>query len=460
VKKHLFHKVSQDPSNTVNTYCLIGKMNKNTPMLLLVIIIAVSLVLGNVSADTTVKLSQSVVQPGDLLIIDGIAEENSIVLVRISNTRNFFDSFNITATGSGRYRLTYEVDPNSPTDIYTVRVNVNEEYSELSFIVSRMNSEQLATTLRSLVMKTKRQAETVLIEARKQGKIVPEVLREKYLEGLSELENAANAIRSQKYLEAYEALQNSLNRFKEVVAYTYSEEINPPVDPNQKQIMIQEKIDELKRQHSELISIVYRLKNIGLNMDVLEGELDMTQQKISEVQNLLNEGNMGEAERSILQLQNLIHQRLSELRQKQANTTKRLAERYEESLENRVDTYIDTFQRLQTLKPIKSMIALEELTLIKQNLKESQELLEEDKVINALIELRDSEIRLKKLSDIVNGPIVKSLLNRLDSLTANLYKLSEDEAGNIQKEIEEIKNSLQERLVEQETSSNTSTQIP
>jgi len=334
----------------------------------------------------------------------------------------------------------------SPVDIYTISVQDAGQTVQTSIVVSRMTQQQLVNTLRLMVTNAKKQAETALIEARKHGKTLPEDIKQKYAQGLEELANAVNAIQSQNYVSAQESLKEAMNLFREIVAYTYCDDIEAPVDTDQLRNRVQELINQLTRQYKEINAVVQRLKQYGLNVDALEREMSLLRNRIGEAQSLLDQGKVNEAQQSAIRTQQLVQQRLAELRQKQAEITKRLVSKYQASLENRVAAYIDTFNKIQSVRPVQSALALQELEALQVRLVYSGELIDENNIASALREMYATEYRLRRLAVTVNGDVTIRLLNRIDELTANLQDSTGTAANQIENEIENTKDSLSDYL--------------
>ena len=447
MKKQLFQKVSRDSSNTLVTYSSIEKMYKKKPLIVIFFIVIASLLIGDVQAQTTLEVSQIVVQPGGSVIMSGNGPADVIINLQISNSRGVVKSLNVSVADTGYFNELYEVPFDAHTDIYKVKTDIEGISTETSFVVSKISSQQLAFNVRILVMNAKRQAETILIEARKHGELLPVSIRDLYSEGVSELDKASNAIQTQNYAEAYSFSKEALNRFREIVEYSYGKEYVLPVDPQNARLKILEDIKQLELQHAQIATITRKMKSIGLNVSLLEENLDTLHLKIEEAKRLANEGRLMEAERIVSSTHNIIEERLSELRQKQNSITKRLAEKYQGSLEERVDTYIDVFHRLESIKPVQSINALQELEKLKLKISETNNLIETGQVVSALIEMRQTESRLKRVAQMANGPIMTKLLKRLDTLTAYIQNSSESDTKQVINEIEVVKNLIRDHFL-------------
>jgi len=457
MEKHLFRLVSQGSSNIIITYGLDGKKMKNKALLVLATMIIASLMVGVVLAQPSVDVSPSVVKPGETVVISGQTSAGVTLMVEISNSRALVDSFNITTDMSGDYSVEYMVSVNSPVDVYMVLV----DYEKTSFMVSKMTQEHLSKSIRLLVLNAKKQAESALIQARKQGQTIPPEIRNKYTQAISAITQAGAHIESHNYAEAQESLQEALNRFREIVEYSYAENVTPQVDPEQQRIRVKEMISQLWRQYSEINAVTQRLKQYGLNVDILERQLNTLRSSIDGAQDLLDEGNIAEAQQTVTRLQQLVKQRLAELRLKQAEITKRLAERYQLSLENRVGAYLTTFQKIHAVRPVVSALAIQELESLQARLADSEELLDSGEVASALREMHAAEYRLRNLANTVNGAVTNRLLNRIDELAANLQESTGTDISQIQKEIEDTKDSLTDYLRERRpTSTNNATLTP
>ena len=444
--KHLFRVVSRGSSNTVVPYGLIGKKMKKHAFLVLAAVVVASLMIGLAWAQPTIEVSRSVAKPGETITITGQSIVGANVIIQIRNTRTVVDTYNITVDLAGTYLIDYDVPLDTPIDIYTVNVQYDEETIETSFIVSRMTQNQLSTTIRTIVENAKKQAESALIQARKQGHIIPNEIKDNYYQGIDAIGDAGNQIQSQNYAEAQESLREALNLFREVVDYSYGEEVTPTLDPEQGKLRVQEMIDQLRRQYKEINAVVQKLKLNGINVDVLERDLNTLRNRIGEAQRSLDEGKITEAEQSAARTRQLVEQRLAALRQRQAEVTKRLAKTYQTALKNRVDAYIDTFHKLRSVRPVQSSLALNELESLQMKLMESGEHLEQDNIPVALREIRNTEFRLRRLSDAINGDVTSRLLNRIDELTANLQESTGTDSTRIEKEIEDTKNTLSDYL--------------
>jgi hypothetical protein len=457
MEKHLFRLVSQGSSNIIITYGLDGKKMKNKALLVLATMIIASLMVGVVLAQPSVDVSPSVVKPGETVVISGHTSADVTLMVEISNSRALVDSFNITTDMSGDYSVEYMVSVDSPVDVYMVLV----DSEKTSFMVSKMTQEQLSKSIRLLVLNAKKQAESALIQARKQGQTIPPEIRNKYTQAISAITQAGAHIESHNYAEAQESLQEALNRFREIVEYSYAENVTPQVDPEQQRIRVKEMISQLWRQYSEINAVTQRLKQYGLNVDILERQLNTLRSSIDSAQDLLDEGNIAEAQQTVTRLQQLVKQRLAELRLKQAEITKRLAERYQLSLENRVGAYLTTFQKIHAVRPVVSALAIQELESLQARLADSEELLDSGEVASALREMHAAEYRLRNLANTVNGAVTNRLLNRIDELAANLQESTGTDISHIQKEIEDTKDSLTDYLRERRpTSTNNATLTP
>lgn len=455
MKKHLFRRVSRGSSNTIITYGLNREKMKQKTLLVLATIIIASWMISTASAQS-ILVSPPVVRPGETVTISGQTTA-SVIQVKISNTRTVLDNFNVTVD-SGMYSFEYLVHSDAPVDVYTVVIGSD---GETTFIVSKMSQEQLSNTIKTLVENAKRQAESAMIQARKQGQTVPSEVRNTYLQGLDAVRDAGSYIQNHNYGAAYESLQEALNLFREVIEYSYGEEVTPVVDPEQERVRVQEIIDQLKRQYTEIHAATQKLKQNGVDVDAIEEQLIALRNGIEEVQTSLDEGKIIEARQMATRLHQLVQQRLTALRQKQAEITKRLAERYQSSLENRVETYLDTFQKLQTIRPLKATLAIRELEALQTRLSASGELLETGNVVTALREMRVTEYRLRSLASTVNGVVTNRLLSRIDELAANLEESTGTDTSRIEKEIEDTKNSLSDYLRERPSiTSNNATLTP
>ena len=129
------------------------------------------------------------------------------------------------------------------------------------------------------------------------------------------------------------------------------------------------------------------------------------------------------------------------------------------SLETRVVTYLTTFQKIQTIRPVASALAIQELESLQVRLADSEALLENGNVASALREMHVTEYRLRNLANTVNGAITSRLLNRIDELAANLEESTGTDTSRIEKEIEDTKDSLNDYLRERHPTSTSNTTL-
>ncbi|MFC1802708.1 hypothetical protein ACFL0D_01950 [Thermoproteota archaeon] len=419
-------------------------MKKNTLLALLVIILA-SMMIGCIKAQTTIEISPAVTQPGNTVSISGQVTPNETVLIEISNSRTIVDTFNVTSDANGQFSTTYEVNRDAAIDIYLVKISAKTD--ETSFIVSKMTPQQLANTIRTLTTNSKKQAETALIQARNQSITIPAEIHEMYIAGLTKIVESEKAIQNQNFFQAQESLQEALSMFRRVVEYSYGDvTVKPPTNTEQEKNKVQDKLDQLRRQYKEIKRAVQMLREFGLNVQLLEADLNRLHQLILNTQEVLDENRVREADQIATRVQKMIRERLVALRQRQAEITKKLAERYQTALENRVDAAIDTFEKLQSVRPTQSTLALQELTVLREKLTESYTYLLNGNTVEALRTMKNAEYRLKQLAQKLNGSETARLLNRIDELTANLEWTLEKDRTQLQNEIEDTKNTLRDYL--------------
>ncbi len=420
-------------------------MKKNGVLVLMIIMIA-AMTLNMALAQPTLEVTPSSARPGESVAVTGTGSVGSIIIIEVMNSRATIEPFNVTVDSTGQFSLTYQISSNAAIDIYTVKIQEDEETAQKTFTVSNMTPQQLVNTIRTLAANARKQAETSLIETRNQGQQIPQDVLDKYRQGVNDLDEAVNAIQSQNHVAAQASLQEAMNMFREVVEYSYGENIEPPVDNEQQRVRVQERIDQLNHQYAEINAVVEKLCENGLNVDTLETELYTLRNMISEAQSLLDEGKIVEAEQRITRIQQLVTQRLAALRQRQSEVTKRLAERYQTALENRVEAYMNTFQKLQTIRPVQSTIALQELETLRQKLTESNTFINTGNVATALQEMQNTEQRLKRLADTVNGAVTSRLLNRIDELTASMQNAPSTDLNRLQNEVNQTRNTLNDYL--------------
>ena len=124
MKKQLFQKVSRDSSNTLVTYSSIEKMYKKKPLIVIFFIVIASLLIGDVQAQTTLEVSQIVVQPGGSVIMSGNGPADVIINLQISNSRGVVKSLNVSVADTGYFNELYEVPFDAHTDIYKVKTDI------------------------------------------------------------------------------------------------------------------------------------------------------------------------------------------------------------------------------------------------------------------------------------------------------------------------------------------------
>ncbi len=450
--KQMFQLIPRGSSNTMVQYTRVEKkMRKHCLLAGLILVLVISFGLACVSAD--VSASESYVKPGNNVDLVFTGTPGSGFTVFVSDSRSIMDNVSLVFDGTGQYIWSYPVNETAYTDSIKVRAIIDGESVETGFIVSKMDPQLLAETVRVMAGNSKKQAESALIEARKAGKIDDEMLAY-YREASQLLVDSKSYAEQGEHAKAYESIKTALTLFETIIEDTYSTDVVPTTPPENERDMIraQEALKDLTKRITELKSTANNLEKNGFNVDALRDGITRMDNGLIRAQNAIESNNMGEAvgyltevNENLKKVQDAVSQRMQEHNQRKVSS-------YQTSLVNRYNTMRNTLTTLRAVNTDKVTGVLAEMDAIEGKLDEARDLYEEGNVVQSIRVLQNADRNFKEAFSGLDGGETRTLLGTLDQLTAKLEnESSQVNRMRIQRQIEIVKNSLSNRL-EQETS--------
>lgn len=375
-----------------------------------------------VSADLGIQVSEWNFKPGDVVTATVTGDPGESFGLDLANSRGIIQTHTGSVGESGTYIWTYRLNATATTDTYMVQIRIGDDMTEDSFVVSGMTPSQLAETMRMMVSKAKKQAETALIQARRAGRQDDDALNT-YREAVQVLAEAGNSFETGNYVQAMNQCREALGLFNQVVDGSYSTpDVEPPQDLEQDRntVKAQEAINRLQAELDELKKTANAIDEKGFSPGLtpmwfrrMHGELD-------DAQDLVDSNQVSKAARQLTMVSNQLKSGRASLQQRQAEIRDRLASRYKTALESRYAKMRDTLVLLEAVDASKVSGALGEITDIQSRIRSAQNSIQSGKTGEAVRTLWKAERQMRETLMKVNGDDTARLLDEIDRLTLQL----------------------------------------
>lgn len=447
--KQVFQMIPRGSSNTMlQDKGLVNKMRKHCLLSVLIAVLIGSIALVWASAD--VSVSESYVKPGYSVDFVFTGTPGSNFTVSLSNSRRTLENVSLTFDGTGRHVWSYMVNETAYTDSIRIRAAIDGTVTESGFIISKMEPRQLAETMRIMAGNSRKQAESALMEARKTGKLDPEILT-RFRDASELLADSKGYAEQDEHTKAFEAIKTALTRFKTIIDDTFSTDVAPTTTPENEtaKLRAQEVLKDLTGRIVELNRTAGNLEDNGFNVDVLREEIKRMSEGLKLAQTAVDSNNLGEAARHIRAVDEHLNKVQDNIKQRMQEHNQLKVSRYQTSLQNRYNTMRDTLTILQVANTDKVTIVLADMDSIEGKLDEARGLYDGGDISGSIKVLHNADRRFKEAFARINGDESRMLLNSLDLLASQLEnEQSPMNRIRLQRRMESMKSSLTTRLEE------------
>jgi len=378
---------------------------------------AAALVLMLVSASTllpvysqptlTASLPSVYARPGGMYTVRGRASPGALVVVEFTASNGDAFSYNFTAPATGSYSLNITLPGELAPDVYTVQIRIGENVvSSSRVLVSSMSQRERLQNMIQSIIRTKQSLEAYMAELEEEGEDVPMAVLNGYREAQSALQEARRYFEDGQYEAALAQAQRAQTMFQRAF-----KAVTEP-QPSETDTRSSPEIQRAREALGNLRKLSKRLAENGYNTTTLDGALDNIGRLIDEAEAKHSKGDYEGSQRALkaaVEAINRVRVRIEQLSQ-QVKT--RLASRYRESMENRVEEMRQTLNQYQnTITDQDRTQALGSLTDTDQKLQRLKETLQvgqvdmdeiqelTDDIAAAVSKIQDEETR-NTLSDI------------------------------------------------------------
>ena len=364
----------------------------------MLMIVAASTLLPAYSQPTLTSSQPSVyAQPGGVYTARGTASAGALVVVEFTASNGDSFSYNFTATTTGSYSFDITLPGDLDPDVYTVQTRIGDNVvSSSRVLVSPMSpGETLQNMIRSIT-RTKQALEAYMAGLEEEGQDVPVTVLNGYREAQEALQEARRYHEENQYAAALAEARRAQTMFQR--AFKAVTDPQPPEQDTQPSPEIQRAREALRN----LRNLSKRLAENGYDTTTLDGALDNIESLIDEADENHSKGDQGGSQRALkaaVEAMNRVKARIEQLSQ-QVKT--RLASRYRENMENRVEEMRQALNQYQnTITDQDRTQALGSLTATDQKLQRLKETLQAGQVnMDEIQELSDDiETAVSKIQD-------------------------------------------------------------
>lgn len=445
--KHVFHLIPRGSSNTMVQDTSVGdRMKKHWLLILLLGVLMASSSLGYASAG--VEVNPGYLKPGENVELVFTGPPGESLNVTVIGSRGALENITVTLDPTGQYTWDYRVNETVYTDSLRVLAMIGDSVEESGFIVSHMSQSQLSQTMNMMAANSRKQAETAMIEAKRDGTWTAEMYGD-MREAVQLLEESREHAESGKHNDAFEAISEALDRFESIITKSYPSETTPPqlTDDEKALIRAKEAQNQLEKAKEQLETTARNLKQKGFNTGVLEENIKKIEDALSTAGTAIENRQLAEAQTQLQtaseinkRVQNQLNERLEEIIQPRV-------QEYQTSLQNRYNTMKDTLNTMQTVAPDLVEGIVTDLDGLESELTRANELYMEGDYTQSIRVLQSVDNQFKKTLEGIDGRETRQLVNSLDRLALRLENEDSPRVRQrIQREIENIETKLRDNL--------------
>ncbi|MCK4438277.1 hypothetical protein KAV47_04300 [Candidatus Bathyarchaeota archaeon] len=396
--KHLFRLI---PSGSYNIAARIQvdrmkRVKAATAMML--IIVAASTLLPAYSQPTLTASQPSVyARPGGMYTVRGTASPGALVVVEFTASNGDAFSYNFTAPATGSYSLNVTLPGDLAPDVYTVQIRIGDSVvSSSRVLVSSMSQRERLQNMIQSIIRTKQALEAYMAELEEEGEAVPMAVLNGYREAQEALQEARRYFEDGQYAAALAEARRAQTMFQR--AFKAVTEPQPPEADTRPSPEIRRAREALENHRN----LSKRLADNGYDTTALDGALDNIGSLIDEAEAKHSKGDREGSQRALkaaVEAMNRVRARIEQLSQ-QVKT--RLASRYRENMESRVEEMRQTLNQYQnTITDQDRAQALGSLSATDQKLQRLKETLQAGQVdMDEIQELSDDiEMAVSTIQD-------------------------------------------------------------
>jgi len=396
--KHLFRLIPSGSYNSA-TWILVDRMNgvKAAATLVLMLVATSTLLPVYCQPTLTASLPSVYARPGGMYTVRGRASPGALVVVEFTASNGDAFSYNFTAPAMGSYSLNVTLPGDLAPDVYTVQIRIGEDVvSSSRVLVSSMSQRERLQNMILSIIRTKQALEAYTAELEEEGEDVPMAVLNGYREAQEALQEARRYFEDGQHEAALAQAQRAQTMFQR--AFKAVIEPQPPVSDTQPSPEIQRAREAL----GNLRNLSKRLAENGYNTTALDGALDIIESRIDEAEEKHSKGDYEGSQMALKAAVEAIKRVRARIDQLSQQVKTRLASRYRESMENRVEEMRQTLNQYQnTITDQDRTQALESLASTDQKLQRLKETLQSGQVdMDEIEELSDDiEAAVSKIQD-------------------------------------------------------------
>jgi len=365
---------------------------------MMLMIVAASTLLPAYSQPTLTASQSSVyAQPGGVYTARGTSGAGALVVVEFTASNGDSFSYNFTATTTGSYSFDITLPGDLDPDVYTVQTRIGDNVvSSSRALVSPMSPGETLKNMIQSIVRTKQALEAYMAELEEEGEDVPEVVLNGCRVAQVWLQLARGHYEDGQYAEALAEARRAQSIFQRAFkAVTDSQPPEQDTQPSPEILRAREALRNLR-------NLSKRLAENGYNATALDGALDNIEGLIDEAEDKHSKGDHEGSQRALkaaVEAMNRVKARIEQLSQ-QVKT--RLASRYRENMENRVEEMRQALNQYQnTITDQDRTQALGSLSATDQKLQRLKETLQAGQVdMDEIQELSDDiETAVSKIQD-------------------------------------------------------------
>ena len=367
---------------------------------------------------------------GESVEITGEASSGALVHVVVTRTSIELFKVDVSATLKGEFIATYELPTDAEIGVYTVDASTETSQAQTSFIVMKVDFEEMAIKMIELAEEVQDEANEMLTElslarAMEGGvDILPSAI-ENYEHGVDALEKAKSLLEEGKYTVAMEMAHSALVHFGNAIHMAAKSAEKADEDGETREtVQLGQQIDRAYRLVEKLYATISRLEEEGKDTSAIEALLAKAKPLLDKASAAFDDGILDEAKAALESAEDAIEGAMDLLRKMAAEVKLECMERFRERLQARLDSTEKAIEKLgEHIAEMNRNAVMAQIRNIHGQLDRIREMIREGMSNEAFKGLEDASKEFDEGLDELDGHAYGQTIREMNRLQATIQAM-------------------------------------
>jgi len=369
-------------------------------------------------------------KPGESVKITGEASPGALVHIVVTRTSLQLFEVDVSATQEDEFIATYVLPTDAEIGVYIVDASTETSQAQTSFIVMKVDFEEMAIKMIELAEEAQDEANETLTElslarAMEGGvDILPSAI-ENYEHGVDALEKAKSLLEEGKYTVAMEMAHSALVHFGNAIHMAAKSAEKADEDGETREtVQLGQQIDRAYRLVEKLYATISRLEEEEKDTLAIEALLAKAKPLLDEASAAFDDGILNEAKAALESAEDAIEGAMDLLRKMAAEIKLECMERFRERLQARLDSTEKAIEKLgEHIAEMNRNAVMAQIRNIHGQLDRIREMIREGMSNEAFKGLEDASKEFDEGLDELDGHAYGQTIREMNRLQATIQAM-------------------------------------